>query len=298
MQTSTLCYACNKGRPITDSESGELVCSGCGLVLSERTQESRAEWRNFPESSNKVRTGGPASLALHDLGLATKIGSSNSDSDGRRLDATMGPLIQRLRTWDYRIQAGTSTQKSLMQAFTELARVKDKLGLSDAVIEKTAYIYRKAQGKQLVRGRTISSILAACIYMACREMEVSRTLRDISEATNVRRNSISACFRIVVNELDMKMPMVDPVKCIVKIANQLDLSEKSRRIAINTMNDIIRKKISAGKAPMGLAATVLYLACQSSGENVTQREIAEAAGVTEVTIRNRVRDVENRVHLN
>lgn len=297
MQTSTLCYACNKGQPITDSESGELVCSGCGLVFSERTQESRAEWRNFPES-NRARTGSPASLALHDLGLATKIGSSNSDSGGRRLDATMEPLIQRLRTWDYRIQAGTSAQKSLAQAFMELARVKDKLGLSDAVIEKTAYIYRKAQGRQLVRGRTISSILAACIYMACREMGVSRTLRDISKATNVKRNSISACFRIVVCELDMKMPIVDPMKCIVKIANQLDMGEKSRRVAINMMNDITRKEISAGKAPMGLAATVLYLACQSSGENMTQREIAEAAGVTEVTIRNRVRDLGGRLDPN
>lgn len=296
MQTSTLCYAC-KGRPITDSESGELVCSGCGLVLSERAQESRAEWRNFPDS-NRVRTGAPASLALHDLGLATKIGRTNSDSDGHRLDATMEPLIQRLRTWDYRIQAGSATQRNLVQAFMELARVKDKLGLSDGVIEKTAYIYRKAQEKKLIRGRTTSSILAACIYMACREMEVSRTLRDISEATNVKRNAISASFRIVVNELDMKMPVVDPMKCIVKIANRLDMSEKSRRIAINTMNDITRKEISAGKVPMGLAATVLYLACQSNGENITQREIAEAAGVTGVTIRNRVRDLKDKLDLN
>lgn len=298
MQTSTLCHACNKGRPITDSESGELVCSECGLVLSEKTQESRAEWRNFPENNNRARAGSPASLAFHDLGLATRIGRTNSDSDGHRLDAMTAPLIQRLRTWDSRIQVGTSTQRNLMQAFMELARVKDKLGLPNAVIEKTAYIYRKAQDKRLTRGRTISSILAACIYLACREMEVSRTLRDISDATNVKRNSISACFRIVVNELDMKMPMVDPMKCIVKIANRLDMSEKSRRIAINMMNDIIRKKISAGKVPMGLAATVLYLACQSNGENIAQRKIAEAAGVTEVTIRNRVRDLKDKLSLN
>ena len=298
MQISALCYVCNKGRPITDSESGELVCSGCSLVLSERTQESRAEWRNFPEGSNRARIGSPTSLAMHDLGLATKIGASNSYSGGRRLDAPMGSLIHRLRTWDYRIQAGTSTQRSLLQAFMELARVKDKLGLSYAVIEKTAYIYRKVQDKQLVRGRTISSILAACIYLACREMEVSRTLRDISEATNIKRNSISACFRIMVNELDMKIPIADPMKCIAKIANRLDMSERSRRIAINTMNDVMRKEISAGKVPMGLAAMVLYLACQRSGENITQREIAEAAWVTEVTIRNRVRDLKDKLNLN
>jgi transcription initiation factor TFIIB len=297
MQTSTLCYACSNGRPIT-SESGELVCSDCGLVFSEKIQESRPEWRNFPESKDRARTGSPASLAFHDLGLATMIGRTNSDSSGRRLDAAMESRIQRLRTWDSRIRAGSSTQRNFMQAFTELARLKDKLGLSDAVIEKTAYIYRKAQDKRLTRGRTISSILAASIYMACREMEASRTLRDISEVTNVKRNAISACFRVLVNELDMKMPMVDPMKCIVKIANRVGMSEKSRRIAMNTMNDITRKEISAGKVPMGLAATVLYLACQSSGENITQREIAEAAGVTEVTIRNRVRDLKDKLDLN
>jgi transcription initiation factor TFIIB len=294
MQTSTLCYACNKGRPITDSESGEVVCSECGLVSSERSQESRAEWRNFSGTPNRGRTGSPASLAIHDLGLSTKIGRTNSDSDGRRLGAAMEPVIHRLRTWNYRIQAGSAAQRNLMRAFVELERVKDKLGLSDAVIEKTAYIYRKAQGKGLVRGRTISSILAGCIYMACREMEVSRTLRDISEATHVKRNAVSASFRIIVNELDMKMPMVDPIKCIVKVANRMGISEKSKRISTNTMKDITRREISAGKVPMGLAATVLYLACQINGEHAPQREIAEAAGITEATIRNRIRDLKDK----
>ena len=294
MQTSTLCHACNKGRPITDSESGEVVCSKCGLVLSERVQESRAEWRNFPGTNDRGRTGSPASLAIHDLGLATKISKTNSDSDGHRFNVAMEPVIQRLRTWDSRIQVGNSTQRNLMQAFAELARVKDKLGLSNVVIEKTAYIYRKAQAKGLIRGRTISSILAGCIYLACREMEVSRTLHDISEATYVKRNAISASFRIIVNELEMKMPMVDPIKCIVKIANRLDISDKSKRISMNTMNDITKKGISAGKVPMGLAATVLYLACQINREPMSQREIAEAAGVTEVTIRNRIRDLKDK----
>ena len=298
MQTIILCFACNKGRPITDSESGELVCSNCGLVLSERPQETRAEWRNFPESDNRVRTGSPASLALHDLGLATTIGRNNSDYGGRRLDATMEFRIKRLRTWDFRIQAGGPTQRNLLQAFTELARVRDKLGLSDAVVEKTAYIYRKAQNKRLTRGRTISSILAASIYVACREMEASRTLRDISEATNVKRNAISVCVRIMVKELDMKMPTVDPMKCIIKIANRLEMSEKSRRTAMNTMNHVTKKEISAGKVPMGLAATVLYLACEKNGENIAQKEFAEAAGVTEVTIRNRVKDLKDKLNLN
>lgn len=298
MQTSILCSACKNDRPVTDPESGEMVCSCCGLVFSDKASESRAEWRSFDfESSGRARVGSPNSLALHDMGLATVIGKTNSDSSGRKLDSSMHSIIQRLRTWDFRTQAHTSADRNLIQAFNELGRVKDKLALSDAIIEKTAYIYRKAQEKQLIRGRSTSSILAASIYIACREMGASRSLRDMVEITNVKRKVISRSYRLLISELDIKMPLVDPMKCIAKIANKAKLSEKTKRTAIGIMNDLTKKKMSAGKGPMGLAATVLYLSCLSNGEHVTQRDIAEAAGVTEVTIRNRVKDLKSGLDL-
>jgi len=299
MQTSTLCYACNNGRPITDSESGEMVCSDCGLVFSDKVLETRAEWRNFvSDRHSSARTGSPTSLAYHDMGLATIIGRNNSDSGGHKLDAAMQSTIQRLRTWDYRIRANSSTDRNLMQAFAELDRLKDKLGLSDVIIEKTAYIYRKAHEKHLVKGRSTSSIIAAAIYIACREMEAARTLRDISEITGVKLKAVSRGYRLLVVALDIKMPLIDPMKYIAKIANKVNMSEKSRRMAMVTMNSLTEKEISAGKGPMGLAATVLYLSCQSNGEGISQRHIAEAAGVTEVTIRNRSKDLKVRLQLN
>ena len=185
-----------------------------------------------------------------------------------------------------------------MQAFAELDRLKDKLGLSDVIIEKTAYIYRKAYEKRLVKGRSTSSIIAAAIYIACREMEASRTLRDISEITGVKRKAVSRGYRLLIVALDIKMPLIDPMKYIAKIANKVNMSEKSRRMAMVTMNSLTEKGISAGKDPMGLAAAVLYLSCQSNGEGISQRNIAEAAGVTEVTIRNRSKDLKARLHLN
>ncbi len=298
MQTSIICSVCNNGHPITDLESGELICSDCGLVLSDNAQESRAEWRTFDsETSDRVRVGAPTSLAHHDMGLATVIGKNNSDSSGRKLDASMHSTMQRLRTWDFRTQAHTSADRNLIQAFSELGRLKDKLGLSDAIIEKTAYIYRKAQEKGMIRGRSTSSILAAAIYIACREMGASRTLRDVAETTDVKRKVISRSYRLLIYELGIMVPSVDPMKCIAKIANNAKLSEKTKRMAIDTMNDLTEKKISAGKAPMGLAATVLYLSCLRNGENITQKNIAEAAGVTEVTIRNRVKDLKARLDL-
>ncbi|MDQ3873000.1 MAG: transcription initiation factor IIB, partial [Thermoproteota archaeon] len=130
-----VCSACNNGRPIADPESGEQVCSDCGLVLSEKASEDRAEWRNFgSENNDRARTGPPTSLAQHDMGLNTVIGKTNKDSSGQNIDPSMHSTMQRLRTWDFRSQAHTSTDRNLMRAFSELGRQRDKLGLSDAMI--------------------------------------------------------------------------------------------------------------------------------------------------------------------
>lgn len=298
MQTSILSCMCGSGQLVTDLESGEIACSKCGLVLSERAQESRAEWRIFDsESNDRSRVGSPTSLAYHDMGLATVIGKENKDSSGRQLDALMNSTIQRLRTWDFRTKAHSPTHRNLMRAFSELGKLKDKLGLSDAIMEKTAYVYRKAQEKKLIRGRSSSSMLAAAIYTVCREMGASRTLRNVADATDVKRKDISRSYRLLVLELDLRVPLVDPMKCIAKIANEAKLSEKTKRMAMDTMNDIIGKEISAGKLPMGLAATVLYMACLANNESKTQKDIADAAGVTEVTIRNRFKDLKTRLAL-
>ena len=165
MQTSITCSNCNNntGQIITDTESGEIICRNCGRVMLDNLQESRPEWRSFTTdevNNTRNRTGMPTSLARHDKGLATIIGRANKDASGQVLNAAMRTTMERLRTWDFRTQAHTSTDRNLRQAFSELDRLKDKLGLPDSVIEKTAYIYRKVQERGLVRGRTISSVLA------------------------------------------------------------------------------------------------------------------------------------------
>jgi transcription initiation factor TFIIB len=296
METSKLCFACNIGRPITDPESGETICSNCGFVSSDRAQESRAEWRTFSSGTNseRVRMGSPISLTQHDMGLATIIGKSDKDSSGKQLDPSMHSMIHRLRTWNFRTQIHTSAERNLMRAFNDLARVKDKLGLSDAIIEKTAYIYRKAQEKHLTKGRSVSAILAAAIYIACREVGASRTLADIAATMDVKRKIISRGHRILINELDMHVPPVDLVKCVARIANKMNIDEKTKRMAMHTMVDLVDKEISTGKSPMGLAASVLYTSCIRNDENTTQKNIAEAAGVTEVTIRNRIKDLRSK----
>ncbi len=301
MQTSITCSICNNnsGQIITDTESGEIICRNCGMVMLDNVQETRPEWRSFTTddaNNTRSRTGMPTSLARHDKGLATIIGRANKDASGQVLDAAMRTTMERLRTWDFRTQAHTSTDRNLRQAFSELDRLKDKLGLPDSVIEKTAYIYRKVQERGLVRGRTISSVLAAAAYIACREMGMSRTLDDIAHLNNIKHKELARTFRLLVLELDLKVPMIDPMKCVVKVANKAKLSEKTKRQAINIMHDIIKSGVSAGKDPMGLAGSVIYMSSINTGETITQMDIADAAGVTEVTIRNRYKDIKKHTN--
>lgn len=289
---------CGKGKSIiTDLESGELICSDCGMVISDNIQENnRSERRafNIMELNDRSRTGAPTTLARHDMGLATVIGNGDKDASGTKINVAMRSTMNRLRTWDFRTQHQASNDRNLEQAFTELNILKDKLGLSDAAVQKTAYIYRKLQKRGYVRGRSILSVLAAAIYIACREIGISRTIKDIAAISNIRRKELARIYRLLVFELDIKIPMVDPMKCIGKVANKANLNEKIVRQAMNIMKELNNREISAGKNPMVLAATVLYLSCFKSGQNITQDDISHAAGITGVTLRNRLNDLNNK----
>ncbi len=281
------CSRCGKKELITDTETGEIFCGGCGYVSSERVESTGPERRSFSgDGINRERTGGGTSLAIHDQGLSTVIGPTNRDSTGRPLSSSMKQTLKRLRIWDSRSQ-NERKEKNLRQAFSELNRLKDKLSLSDAVVEKAAYIYRKAVDKKLVRGRSITGMMGSALYAACREVETPRTLKEIAVTANIRKKDLAAYYRLLVKELDLKMPVVDSVQNVARIASKIGLSEKTKRYAIEILRQSEENKISAGKNPMGLAGAALYIACITNGENKTQRDIAEAANITEVTIRNR-----------
>ena len=259
------------------------------MLFQSTIQDSGPEWRSFSKEggTDPTRTGSPTSLAMHDRGLSTIISPMNKDSSGKPLTSTMKSTIERLRTWDSRSKVNASTERNLMQALNELSRLKDKLSLSDSVIEKASYLYRKALEKGLVKGRSISALIAASLYAACRDTETPRTLKDVADAGNVKKKDISRCYRILHKELELKMPVVDSIQCIARIASKIGITEKTKRYAANVLKIAQEHEESAGKDPMGLAAAALYMSCVKNCEDMTQRDIAEAANVTEVTIRNR-----------
>jgi len=284
---------------LTDNATGERFCGRCGFVISERVEDSGPEWRSFSkeEHEDRSRTGTPTSLAMHDMGLATIIDHANKDVSGKPLSASMKSTIKRLRTWDSRSQVHEPVDRNFRQAFSDLGRLKDKLALSDAIIEKTAYIYRKALDRGLVRGRSILGLLAASLYAACRDTETPRTITDVANGINITRKDVSRSYRLLLRELDLNMPVVDPINYMSRIASEAGLSEKVKRRALTILKDASKMEITAGKDPMGLAASALYLSCVMSGENTTQRVIAQAAGVTEVTIRNRCKGLKESLKI-
>ena len=274
---------------VVDSAKGEMVCNLCGFVTKERIEETGPEWRSFSaeEKESRSRVGIPASLAMHDMGLATVIGSENRDASGKNLAGSVRTAMERLRTWDGRSQVHEPVDRNLREAFSELDRLADKLNVSDVIVERSAYIYRKAMEKGLVRGRSIGALIAASTYAACRVTETPRTLKDVALASGLKRKDVARCYRLLLRELELRMPVTDPVKCVSRIASKAGLTERTQRRAVGILKMAIESKTSAGKDPMGLAAAALYVACVLEGEDKTQKDIAEAAAVTEVTIRNR-----------
>ena len=282
------CPSCTKTKMILDEDKGELFCSFCGYVTPEQIVQDGPEWRSFStDGSDRSRVGAGTSITMHDMGLSTVIGTQNKDATGKPLDTSMKKSINRLRTWDSRSQAHTSVERNLRQALSEMDKLGDKISLPSSVIEKAAYIYRKAIEKKLVKGRSIQGLVAACVYAACRNTETPRTLEDIASGINIRRKDVARCYRLIFRELDLKIPVADPVKGVSRIASIAGLGEKTKRKAIELLNKAKKIGMVAGKDPMGIAAAALYLSCISGGENKTQKEISIASGVTEVTIRNR-----------
>ena len=279
---------CVMGPLITDNFSGEVLCGSCGLVLIEKSEDSGSEVRihDMEEFMTRSRTGTGLSLAMHDMGLPTVISSENKDALGKFLSGDTKNTFSRLRIWDKRSRSG-SKDRTLRSAFILLDAMKTKLAIPDMVIEKTAYIYRKALNRKISKGRSITSLIGASLYAACRQTDTPRTLHDIANAANINKKILSRSYRNLIKSLDLKLQPFDSSEFITRISEEARISEKTRRDALNILSKAMEKEISAGKNPLGLAAAALYVSCLVNKEKKNQEVIAKAAGITAVTIRNR-----------
>jgi len=293
------CPECGGTNLISDPDTGEVICGNCGLVIQEAIMDKGPEWRAFTqeEKESRSRVGIPTSFSVHDKGLSTAIDRIDRDALGRKLPLNTKLQMWRLRKWQIRARVQSSIDRNLAQAMTEIDRLSDRLAIPSAVKERAAVIYRKALDQGLVRGRSIAAIAAASLYAACRLTGTPRNLKEISEASLVGRKDVARCYRLLLRELDLSMPIADPAVYLSKIAERAGIPGHIQASALKILNEAKKKRISAGKDPMGLAAAALYVAAYLAGEKRTQKEIADAAGVTEVTVRNRYKTLKRQLHL-
>lgn len=273
---------------ISDENAGEIFCSMCGIVLEERTNDRELEVHHtLSEFMEQSRTGMPNYLSIYDKGLSTNIGEYNVDFLGKKLSANSEYNFRRLRIWDARSKI-KSSQKTLIKAFSILNSVKEKLTLSEVIVEKSAYIFRKALEKKITRGRGARYIIAASIYAACREEGFPRSLTSVSEASSVTRKQLAKSYRTLLQSLDLQVGQNEPKGYLTKICNDSQINEKTKRYALELLREAEEKDLLVGRNPLVYCATFAYIACVQKNELKSQDFIAKTAGITAVSIRNTI----------
>ncbi|MFO8110520.1 MAG: transcription initiation factor IIB [Thermoplasmata archaeon] len=293
------CPECGSKHLAQDYDRGELVCEECGLVVDDQYVDEGPEWRAFDmqQEQSRARTGAPMTQMVHDKGLSTGIDQSNRDSYGRSIPSKKKAQIYRLRKWQRRIRVSDATERNLAYALTELDRMASTMGLPKNIRESAAVIYRNAVKKNLIRGRSINSVVAASLYAACRKANVPRTLDEIAEATSSDRKEIGRTYRFLSRELVLKLKPTRPEEYLSRFCSELGLSGKVQRKADDIIKKAEKAELISGKGPTGLAAASIYIASIQENQRRTQREVADVAAVTEVTVRNRYKELVDVLNL-
>jgi transcription initiation factor TFIIB len=292
-EATIMCPECGCSTVVEDIARGERVCGDCGLVLSDHRIDTGAEWRAFSseESDARSRVGAPMRYTVHDKGLSTIIDWRDRDTSGRKLSPTRRSEIYRLRKWQIRSRVHSSLDRNLAQAMSELERLSSQLGIPKPIRELSALLYRKSIVKKLVRGRSIEAMVAATLYAACRIRMKPRPLDEVADASRVDRKKLGQCYRLLLRSLDIQIPLSNPIDYISRFASELELSSP---VQLRTVEILQRSRdigLTIGRDPLGLAAAAIYVASIMMDERRTQREIAEVARVTEVTVRNRYKEI-------
>ena len=270
-----------------DEKRGEVVCKDCGLVLDQDVMDLGQEWRGGAgDSQDKARGGAPISFTKHDVGMGTKIGT---DAEVYGMPTGMKRKFMRLQKWHTR--SSTALERNLKYALVELRRMASILNIPPSIEEEAARIYNLSVRKNLVRGRSMESVVVAALYVAARRYHLPRSLNEICERTNISKREIGKTYRFITRELTVKLLPSRPEDYIPKFASELDFSADTQTKAIEILKQAEETQLTSGRGPTGLAAAALYVASLMTGEKRTQREIANVVGVTEVTIRNRYKEI-------
>jgi transcription initiation factor TFIIB len=287
------CPECGSVSLVYDDQRGEIVCNDCGLIVEEKMVDTGQDaGGQFDKSDKKGRGGAPISLQKFDKGLTTNVGEI---SDIYKLEAGQTRKFLRLKKWQERVS--TSIERNLRLAMAELRRVASFLSLPSVVRDESSRVYNFVLQRGLVRGRSMESVIAACIYAACRSYNIPRTLDEIAAASDVERKEIGRTYRFIVRKLKIKVTPSSPKDYVSRFSSILHLSPKAQNEALKILKKADISELTSGRGPAGVAAAALYVAALMNDEKKTQREVADVAGITEVTIRNRYKELIEKLKL-
>ncbi len=293
------CPDCGSTKIVRDQDRGEMICQSCGLVINDDMVDFGKEWRSF--NSNQfdevARSGSPMKYVKLNKGLVTMIDRRGTDLRGNKLSTKSRAQMYRLIKWHKRASISSSMQRNLSIALTELRRVASYLNIPESLIEAAALLYRKTVKKGLIRGRLIEAVVAAVLYTVCRTYNVPRTLNEMAEASGLTKKEIGRTYRFLVRELKLEVPLTNPIYYIPRFASELNLSGEVQEEGRKILEKAIGNGLILGRGPTGVAAAAVYIASLLKGERRTQKEVANVAGVTEVTIRNRYRELKKRLNI-
>jgi transcription initiation factor TFIIB len=293
------CPEC-KSSLVDDVQNGEIICSGCGVVVADQMVDHGPETKssNLEDRMKLARATGQTTYSQHDLGITTEISISTKDFSGKTINREVANQMNSLRKWQQRVRISSPRERRLANVLSKMGETCDGLNLSKNVLETASMIYRNLDGHVDVKGKSVASITVATIYMACKQCDVVRSLEEICKGIcapkDVKSKTKLAAkyYRTMVMEMgQLSAPVVTMGKYISKIANMTQTEVRVERLALEIAEKTKDSNIADGKAPNGIAAAYLYVASVLLGQNVLQRDVSSIAGVTEVTIRNRCKEI-------
>ena len=271
----------------------ERMCSECGLVVGGDDIDYGPEWRSFtPEQhESRSRVGSPTTTLMHDRGLSTRIDWRDRDAYGGYLSNRKRQRMNRLRVWDERFRTRDASERNLKHALGEIERMSSALGIPEATRETASVLYRRALEDDLLPGRSIEGMATASLYAASRQTGIPRSINELASVSRVEELEVKRAYRYLTRELDLQLAPPDPVEYIGRYASALGTSDETERQARELLEAAKLEGVHSGKHPVGLAAAALYAASGLTDRKIPQSKISDVVDVSEVTIRNRYREL-------
>eukprot|EP00249_Psilotum_nudum_P014339 c24775_g1_i1 orf=436-1374(+) len=285
----TTCPECKKPTElVVDHAAGDTVCSECGLVLEAHSIDETSEWRTFANESadnDPARVGGPSNPLLTDGGLSTVI--------SRGPNGAQGDFLSSLGRWQNR---GANPDRSLILAFRTIATMADRLGLVSTIKDRANEIYKKVEDLKSIRGRNQDAILAACLYIACRQEDKPRTVKEIcSVANGASKKEIGRAKEFIVKQLEeemgksMEMGTIHAGDFLRRFCSHLGMANQSVKAATEAVKK--SEELDIRRSPISIAAAAIYMISQLSDDKKPLKDVSRVTGVAEGTIRNSYKDL-------